>query len=88
MLPPRPPRPRYATRKELVEEAKAVLSSEPLVTSIGYISVGSRATMEEVQEVGEAGAVMSVALRLGSVRLIDNIILPPLGESRAATPRP
>ncbi|CAM9835591.1 unnamed protein product [Sphacelaria rigidula] len=34
--------------------------------------------MEELQQVGDEGAVVSVALRLGTVRLIDNVVLPPL----------
>lgn len=54
------------------------MSSEPLVSSVDYLSVGCPATMEELDEVGQAGAIISVAARLGSVRLIDNIVLPPL----------
>lgn len=70
--------PRRATRQELITAAEVVLAAQPLVTSVDYLSVGSPLTMEELQEVGEAGAVVSVALRLGTVRLIDNIVLPPL----------
>lgn len=70
---------RHPARQELVAAAEAVLDTEPLVTSIDYLSVGSPSTMEELDEVGRAGAVVSVALRLGAtVRLIDNIVLPPL----------
>ncbi|CAM9506048.1 unnamed protein product [Scytosiphon promiscuus] len=69
---------RQASRQELVAAAEAVLSSEPLVSSVDYLSVGSSATMEELDEVGPAGAIISVAARLGSVRLIDNVVLPPL----------
>jgi pantoate--beta-alanine ligase len=54
-----------------------VLAQEPLISSVDYISVGSRETMAELEAVGAQGAVLSVALRLGGVRLIDNIVLGP-----------
>ncbi|CAM9511982.1 unnamed protein product [Ectocarpus sp. 6 AP-2014] len=71
---------RNASRKELVAAAEEVLSAQPLITSVDYLSVGSPATMEELEEIGQAGAVVSVAVRLGSVRLIDNVVLPPLAR--------
>ncbi|KAE8904491.1 hypothetical protein PF005_g10081 [Phytophthora fragariae] len=49
---------------------------EPLVTAIDYVSVGSKETMQEVAEVDTAeGAIISVAVKLGQCRLIDNIVL-------------
>ncbi|KAG7401423.1 hypothetical protein PHYBOEH_001415 [Phytophthora boehmeriae] len=49
---------------------------EPLVTAIDYISVGSKETMQEISEVDIAeGAIVSVAVKLGQCRLIDNIVL-------------
>ncbi|CAN0448632.1 unnamed protein product, partial [Hapterophycus canaliculatus] len=50
---------RQASRGELVAAAEAVLSSEPLVSSVDYLSVGCPATMEELDEVGQEGAVVS-----------------------------
>ncbi|GMF45442.1 unnamed protein product [Phytophthora fragariaefolia] len=49
---------------------------EPLVTAIDYVSVGSKETMQELREVDTAeGAIISVAVKLGQCRLIDNIVL-------------
>lgn len=45
---------------------------EPLVNNVEYVSIGSRRSMEELQEVDSSGAIVSVAIRLGKVRLIDN----------------
>ncbi|KAJ0397977.1 hypothetical protein ATCC90586_006669 [Pythium insidiosum] len=50
--------------------------AEPLIKEIQYISVGSKETMEEVEEVRtDKGAIISVAVKLGSCRLIDTITL-------------
>jgi pantoate--beta-alanine ligase len=48
-----------------------------LVLFVEYLSIASRETMEELTTVDATGAVVSVALRLGKVRLIDNIMLTP-----------
>jgi pantoate--beta-alanine ligase len=49
---------------------------EPLITEVQYVSVGSLETMEELDVVRKpGGAVVSVAVKLGSCRLIDNIVL-------------
>lgn len=48
---------------------------EPLITRVEYVSIASPATMEEVEVVDRFGAIVSVAVRLGPVRLIDNILL-------------
>lgn len=45
------------------------------VDSIEYISVDHVDTLREVHDVGEEGAVISVAVILEGVRLIDNILL-------------
>lgn len=51
-------------------------ASEPLVHDINYISIGSKQTMEELDVVEKnEGAIISVALKLGNCRLIDNITL-------------
>lgn len=51
------------------------LDSEPLVSEIQYISVDSKETMQPLEKVGEEGAIISIACKVGSVRLIDNIVL-------------
>ncbi|KAG6956624.1 hypothetical protein JG688_00011337 [Phytophthora aleatoria] len=49
---------------------------EPLVTAIDYVSVGSKHTMQEMSEVDTVeGAIISVAVKLGQCRLIDNIVV-------------
>jgi len=60
------------TLRDIVEE---VLRSEPLVTDIQYVSVDDRETMRPIDVVGKDGAVISLACKVGSVRLIDNIVL-------------
>ena len=52
-----------------------VLKSEPLVSEVQYASVDNRATFQPLSQVGEEGAVISLACKVGSVRLIDNIVL-------------
>ena len=65
----------------VIDAARQVLSSEPLVTSVQYISVASPRNMQEVTSLvsAEEGAVISAAITIGSVRLIDNILV---GASR------
>ncbi|RLN44520.1 hypothetical protein BBJ28_00010797 [Nothophytophthora sp. Chile5] len=49
---------------------------EPLVSAVDYVSVGSKETMQEISEVDTAeGAIISVAVKLGQCRLIDNVVL-------------
>ena len=52
-----------------------VLQNEPLVSDIEYISFGSKETMEELEFISEEGAIVSTAIKLGSVRLIDNMFM-------------
>ena len=53
-----------------------ILRSEPLVSEIQYISVDSRNTMRPLERVfRKEGAIVSLACKVGSVRLIDNILL-------------
>ena len=57
----------------LVEAVKAVLSAEPAI-AVEYIELVHPTTMETLQDVKEAG-LLAVAARLGSTRLIDNVVL-------------
>merc|ERR1712146_398630 len=52
-----------------------VLRKEPLVSDIEYISFGIKETMKELEFVSEEGAILSIAIKLGSVRLIDNMFI-------------
>jgi pantoate--beta-alanine ligase len=60
---------------ELIALVESVLRSEPLVSEIQYVTVDSKATMQPIEQMGEEGGVISLACKLGSVRLIDNIML-------------
>ena len=60
--------------QQLRETAQSMLTAEPLVASVDYVSVADAVTLEEVALV--AGPVMvSTAVRMGSTRLIDNVVL-------------
>ena len=55
----------------VVEEA---LESEPLLDAIDYVSVADAETLEELAEV-PGRAMVSTAVRMGSLRLIDNVMI-------------
>jgi pantoate--beta-alanine ligase len=59
------------TLREAMLEA---LAAEPLAKT-DYVSVADPLTLRELERV-EAGAVVSLAVRFGGIRLIDNITLP------------
>ena len=63
--------------RSVIEEAiGAEIQSQPLVSSIDYISIGSKSTLSEVDVVvPEEGAVIAIALRLGDIRLLDNVVI-------------
>jgi pantoate--beta-alanine ligase len=56
---------------------QSVLESESLVTQVQYIAIDDRETMRPIAKVGQEGAIISLACKIGSVRLIDNIVLKP-----------
>lgn len=58
----------------LRDAAETILESEPTVDQIDYVSVANMSTLEELQVV-EGRAMVSAAVRMGFVRLIDNIVL-------------
>ena len=63
----------------LQDAAVAVLEQEPSVSAVDYVSIVDADTMAAVHEVGAHGRVMiATAVRLGQVRLIDNVIIPDL----------
>ena len=51
-----------------------VLDAEPLANT-EYVSVADPTTLKELDEVSETGALLSMAVRIGTTRLIDNIVL-------------
>ena len=53
---------------------RAVLEAEPLLGNINYVSVAAPDTLEEL-DWAEPGAMLSTAVNMGPVRLIDNVIL-------------
>jgi pantoate--beta-alanine ligase len=53
-----------------------ILRQEPLVSEIQYVAVDDKETMRPCHVVTkDKGAIISVACKVGSVRLIDNIVL-------------
>lgn len=60
----------------LCSVVRQAFERESLVTSVDYVSVGSKQTMRELSLVETTeGAIISVAVKLGQCRLIDNIVL-------------
>jgi pantoate--beta-alanine ligase len=57
---------------------RALLDAEPLAVP-DYVSVADRETLAELERVGAGGALLSLAVRIGKTRLIDNFIIE--GES-------
>jgi pantoate--beta-alanine ligase len=54
------------------------LRSEPLVTDMYYVAVDHPETMQALDHVHPTqGAIVSIACRVGQVRLIDNVVLSP-----------
>jgi len=43
--------------------------------TIDYVSIADPATLEERESIGPGGAVVSLAVRFGTTRLLDNVIL-------------
>ncbi|MBI4331553.1 MAG: pantoate--beta-alanine ligase [Chloroflexi bacterium] len=63
-------------RAERMRQAMTgLIRKEPLAGPIDYLSIADAETLEELEEV-ERPAVVSLAVRFGPTRLIDNITLP------------
>ena len=60
---------------DLQEVVENVLKTEPMIEDIQYIAVDDLETMQPLEKVGNGGGIISLACKLGSVRLIDNIVL-------------
>lgn len=59
----------------IAETVTGILETEPLVNKIEYVAVDSKETMEPLKEIGPEGGIVSIAVKVGNVRLIDNFIL-------------
>ena len=53
-------------------EVQSILGEEPLITGMDYVSVADALTMEEL-DIVQGPALVSVAVRMGKTRLIDNV---------------
>jgi pantoate--beta-alanine ligase len=60
--------------EKLRQEVRRTLESEPLIERIDYVSVADADTLDELDTI-QNRAMVSVAVKLGTPRLIDNIIL-------------
>ncbi|QJU58712.1 pantoate--beta-alanine ligase [Sphingomonas sp. AP4-R1] len=58
---------------------RSLIATEIATTGgvVDYISIADGDTLEELDAVPDAGAVMSLAVRYGTTRLIDNLVLAP-----------
>jgi pantoate--beta-alanine ligase len=52
----------------------AILAAEPLAQP-EYVSAADPLTLRELEQIGPNGVLLSMAVRLGNVRLIDNVLL-------------
>ena len=60
--------------RRLTAVVEETLESEPLLDAIDYVSVADAETLEELAEV-PGRAMVSTAVRMGSLRLIDNVMI-------------
>jgi len=67
----------FVSSSDIIKVTRNILQSETLVSEIQYISVESMSTMEAVSKPSDCtdGTTISLACKIGSVRLIDNIVL-------------
>lgn len=61
-----------AALREVVEN---ILRTEPLISEVQYVAIDDLETMQPLEKVGSGGCIVSLACILGTVRLIDNIVL-------------
>ncbi|NJP05270.1 MAG: pantoate--beta-alanine ligase [Chloroflexaceae bacterium] len=61
--------------ESLRQSIQRVLAAEPLAQP-EYISAADPTTLDELETIDERGVLLSLAVRIGPARLIDNILLP------------
>ncbi len=54
---------------------RTTIAGEPAAAAPDYVSVADRDTLRELQTVTDGGALLSLAVRFGKTRLIDNIVV-------------
>ena len=64
-------------RGPLEEACRTVLEGERLVGAIDYVALVDSETFLPLNHLNEDGGLLAVAVRIGSVRLIDNLLLGP-----------
>ena len=55
---------------------RALIEEQPLA-SIDYVSLADAATLDELEVAAKSPALLSLAVRFGDTRLIDNVTLEP-----------
>lgn len=53
---------------------RTTLAGEPLA-NVDYLSVADHETLRELETIAQGGALLSLAVRIGSTRLIDNLVI-------------
>ena len=61
--------------RKLRRVMRDVLAAEPLA-EIDYVSVADAETLQEFRGTIDRSALVSLAVRIGQIRLIDNLVLP------------
>jgi pantoate--beta-alanine ligase len=59
---------------KLIEIVQEGIAAEPLA-GMDYVSVVDSKTLEPVEKIGDSETLIAAAVRFGSVRLIDNVVL-------------
>lgn len=70
--------------KILKKETLHILKSTSAIEAIDYLSIANIETLDELEKVNVT-ALVSVAVRIGKVRLIDNLVLGDLGSTSQAS---
>ena len=70
----------------LIEAVKSTIDTEPLAR-LDYVSINDAETLDQVDELGDRPALISMAAFVGKTRLIDNIVLGKAKKQDAAKAR-
>jgi pantoate--beta-alanine ligase len=70
----------------LIEAVRSTVAAEPLAR-LDYVSINDAETLEQLDELGDRPALISMAVFFGKTRLIDNIILGSAERQDAARAR-
>ncbi|MCL2474980.1 MAG: pantoate--beta-alanine ligase [Chloroflexi bacterium] len=65
----------YRQAGVIKQNVRQILQQEPLISHIDYVSLASLEDLNELNEISDAPALLSIAVKIGSTRLIDNIIM-------------